>query len=157
VRTSGAVAAVVALALLAVPAGLRADAAVRDAPAVGEPYSAARLDAARAADRPVLVNMTAAWCLTCKVNEGLALSGERFEALLERTDTTYLVGDWTNRDATVGAYIESFDHPGVPLYVVYPAAGGAPEVLPQVLTPGLVERALTGAAEPAPPAVAEAG
>jgi thiol:disulfide interchange protein DsbD len=76
----------------------------------------------------------------------VALSGDRFTALLERTGTTYLVGDWTNRDAAISGYIDRFGHPGVPLYVVYPAGGGAPEVLPQVLTPRTITTALEAAA-----------
>jgi thiol:disulfide interchange protein DsbD len=145
-RAVGVVAAVLALALLAVPAVLRTDAVAAETAAAGEAWSAARLDAARAEGGPVLVNMTAAWCLTCKVNEQVALSGGRFEALLGRTGTTYLVGDWTNRDAAISAYIDRFAHPGVPLYVVYPAGGGAPEVLPQVLTRRTIADALEAAA-----------
>jgi len=156
-RAVGTVAGVVALALLAVPAVMRDGANAGETPALGEAYSATRLDAARAAGEPVLVNMTAAWCLTCKVNERFALSGDRFRDLLAATGTTYFVGDWTNRDAAISAYLERFAHPGVPLYVVYPAAGGAPEVLAQVLTPRQVERALTRAAEGASPALAERG
>jgi len=145
-RVAGVVATVLALALLAVPPALRTDAVAAETVEVGAAWSAARLDAARAEGGPVLVNMTAAWCLTCKVNEQVALSGARFAALLERTGTTYLVGDWTKRDAAISAYIERFNHPGVPLYVVYPAGGAAPEVLPQVLTPRTIARALEAAA-----------
>ena len=144
-RAVGVVAAVVALALLAVPAALRTDAVAAET-ALGEPWSSDRLAAAREDGAPVFVNMTAAWCLTCKLNERVALSGGRFEDLLARTGTTYLVGDWTNRDAAISAYIDRFAHPGVPLYVVYPAGGGAPEVLPQVLTPRTIAGALEDAA-----------
>jgi thiol:disulfide interchange protein DsbD len=144
-RAVGVVAAVAALALLAVPAALRTDAVAAET-ALGEPWSSDRLAAARQDGAPVFVNMTAAWCLTCKVNERVALSGGRFEDLLARTGTTYLVGDWTNRDAAISAYIDRFAHPGVPLYVVYPADGSAPEVLPQVLTPRTIAGALEDAA-----------
>lgn len=144
-RAVGVVAALAALALLAVPAVLRTNAAALEPPA-GAAWSAERLEVARAGGGPVFVNMTAAWCLTCKVNERVALSGERFRELLARTDTTYLVGDWTNRDAAISAYIERFAHPGVPLYVVYPAGDAAPVVLPQVLTPRTISDALEKAA-----------
>jgi thiol:disulfide interchange protein len=90
--------------------------------------------------------MTAAWCITCQVNERVALSGDAFARQLERLDVTYLVGDWTNRDADIAAYLRRFAHPGVPLYVVYPRGGGTPEVLPQVLTPAIVRNALDAAA-----------
>ena len=145
-RAVGVVAAVLALALLAVPASLRTDAVAAERVELGEAWSADRLDAARAGDGPVLVNMTAAWCLTCKVNERVALSGGRFAELLAETGTTYLVGDWTNRDGAISAYIDRFAHPGVPLYVVYPADGSPPEVLPQVLTPRTIKAALEEAA-----------
>ncbi len=147
-RGTGFVAAALALALLAVPAGSnRAGAsAATELSALGEPFSATRLDDARATGSPVFVEMTAAWCITCQVNEQIALSGGSFADLLATTGTIYLIGDWTNRDPAVTAFIESFAHPGVPLYVVYSSAGGAPEVLPQVLTPGIVRRALERAA-----------
>jgi thiol:disulfide interchange protein DsbD len=149
-RGAGAVAGVAGLALLAVPAGVGgAGAVAREAPRLGEPYSAARLEAALADGGPVFVEMTAAWCITCQVNERVALSGARFAETLAATGTTYLVGDWTNEDPAITAFIERFRHPGVPLYVLWPAGGGAPEVLPQVLTPGLVATALERAAAPA--------
>jgi DsbC/DsbD-like thiol-disulfide interchange protein/cytochrome c biogenesis protein CcdA len=107
-----------------------------------EPFSQARLAELRDAGRPVLVNMTAAWCLTCLVNEGNALSGETFRAALARNDAAYLKGDWTRRDPAITTYLESFERAGVPLYVVYPAAGGEPVLLPQLLTEGMVAGAL---------------
>ena len=140
---TGVAAAVLALALLAVPAGLRqTDAFAATAPDVGESFTPERLDQALADGQQVLVDMTAAWCITCQVNERVALSGTGFERVLDETDTLYLVGDWTDGDPAITAFIERFDHPGVPLYVLFPAHGGAPEVLPQVLTPGIVRRAL---------------
>jgi thiol:disulfide interchange protein DsbD len=110
-----------------------------DGPA--EPFSLERLAALRAEGRPVLVNMTAAWCLTCLVNEGNALSGDGFEATLARNDAAYLKGDWTRRDPVITTYLRSFERSGVPLYVVYPATG-EPVLLPQLLTEGIVRDAL---------------
>ncbi len=107
-----------------------------------EPFSEIRLAELRDAGRPVLVNMTAAWCLTCLVNEGNALSGETFRAALARNDAVYLKGDWTRRDPAITTYLESFARAGVPLYVVYPTAGGEPVILPQLLTEGMVGDAL---------------
>ncbi len=110
-----------------------------DGPA--EPFSPERLAALRAEGRPVLVNMTAAWCLTCLVNEGNALSGQGFADSLARNDAAYLKGDWTRRDPVITTYLRSFERSGVPLYVVYPAAG-EPVLLPQLLTEGMVRNAL---------------
>ena len=106
-----------------------------------EPFSEARLAELRREGRPVLVNMTAAWCLTCLVNEGNALSGETFRAALARNDAAYLKGDWTRRDPAITSYLKSFERAGVPLYVVYPATG-EPTLLPQLLTEGMVQDAL---------------
>jgi len=105
---------------------------------IAERYSDARLADYRSAGRTVLVNMTAAWCITCKVNERVALSGAGFEALLNRHDVAYLQGDWTNRDPEITRFLERFGRAGVPLYVVFPAGGGDPRVLPQILKPDAV-------------------
>lgn len=102
-----------------------------------EPYSPARLAALRSAGRPVFVDMTAAWCITCQVNDRLALQnsdvGKRFNDL----HVTLLQGDWTNQDARISAYLQHFGRSGVPLYVYYDARGKV-EVWPQLLTPSLV-------------------
>jgi thiol:disulfide interchange protein DsbD len=108
---------------------------------LAEPFSSERLAMLRAEGRPVLVNMTAAWCLTCLVNERAALTGKAFEAALARNEVAYLKGDWTRRDPSITDYLTSFARAGVPLYVLYPASG-APVVLPQLLTEGMIEEAL---------------
>jgi thiol:disulfide interchange protein DsbD len=109
-------------------------------------YTPEKLAALRAEHRPVLVNMTADWCITCKVNEKAVLSTVAFQSLLDRTGTVYLVGDWTNEDPTITSFLEQYGSPGVPLYMVFPADGGQPRRLPQVLTARLLERELTAAA-----------
>ena len=68
----------------------------------------------------------------------MALSGAGFEKLLNRHDVAYLQGDWTNRDPEITRFLERFGRAGVPLYVVFPADGGEPRVLPQILKPGTV-------------------
>lgn len=97
--------------------------------------------------RGVLVNMTADWCVTCKVNEAVALSTDTVQNALSDHGYAYLVGDWTRRDTAITAYLAEFGRNGVPLYVLYPP-GPAPEpiVLPQMLTPGSVAAALRDAA-----------
>ncbi len=107
-----------------------------------EPFSEARLNGYLADGRTVFVNMTAAWCITCKVNERVALSGQGFETLLADRGVAYLQGDWTNRDPEITRFLERFGRAGVPLYVVFPAGGGAPQVLPQILKPGALRDAL---------------
>ena len=109
------------------------------------PFTQSRLDGLLAENRPVFVEMTAAWCITCLVNERVALSSEAFASALETGDITYLRGDWTNADPEITAFLERFGRSGVPLYVLFPAAGGEPEILPQLLTETTVQRALTRA------------
>ena len=104
-------------------------------------YDEDRLAALRAENKTVFVNVTADWCISCKVNEAGVLSGERFESMLRRADAAYVKGDWTLRDEKVTDFLAQFGRIGVPLYVVYPR-GGEPIVLPQILTEGLLEEAL---------------
>lgn len=100
-----------------------------------EPYSAQRLEALKGAGSPVFVNFSASWCITCLVNEKVALSQPEVARAFERNGVAYLKADWTNRDAAIARTLESFGRSGVPLYVAYPAASGAePVVLPQLLT-----------------------
>jgi thiol:disulfide interchange protein DsbD len=110
------------------------------------PYSAAKLAEFRAAGRPVFVDMTADWCITCKVNEKAVLHTDAFERLLADTHAVYMVGDWTNQDEAISAFLDEYQSPGVPLYVVFPAKGGPGKKLPQVLTQAIMRDALNDAA-----------
>ena len=110
-------------------------------------YSAKALTEARAAGRAIFVDMTADWCITCKVNEKAVLHTDAFRELLERTDTVYMVGDWTDQDAEISAFLDQFHAPGVPLYVVYPEGGGPGRKLPQILSQSLMEEALAPSAK----------
>ena len=98
-----------------------------------EPFSTARLAALRAEGRPVFVNMTAAWCITCLVNERIALHPAAVRAAFADRGVAYLKGDWTRQDPQISAFLRQHGRDGVPLYVFYPAKG-APEVLGQILT-----------------------
>ncbi|MDO9710259.1 protein-disulfide reductase DsbD family protein [Paracraurococcus lichenis] len=142
-RALAGVAAVAALALL--PGLAAAPPREAAAEAGAEPWSAARVTALQAEGRPVFVNMTAAWCITCKVNEQLVLKSAPVQAAFAGRNIATLKGDWTNGDAAIGALLREHGREGVPLYLLYPAGGGAPQVLPQVLTEGIVLRALDGA------------
>jgi thiol:disulfide interchange protein DsbD len=109
------------------------------------PYSPERLAAARDERRPVFVNMTAAWCITCLVNERVALSTSDLARTFADSGVLYLKGDWTNRDPAITAYLADHGRNGVPLYVFYPPDGD-PQVLPQILTEDMVLRALRASA-----------
>jgi thiol:disulfide interchange protein DsbD len=131
-----------ALAALGAGARLESESAPAEA-AWWEDYSAERLAELRDdPERAVLVNMTADWCITCKVNEGVALNTDAVREALDAHSVTYMKGDWTRRDDAITAYLSKFDRNGVPLYVLYPHDGGEPKTLPQVLSPGLVVDAI---------------
>jgi len=106
-----------------------------------QPFSEPALAKARQTGRPVFVYMTADWCLTCKVNEEVAIEREDTRAAFERGNVLVLRGDWTRRDPAITRYLTAQGAAGVPLYIWYDKAG-QPEQLPQVLTPALLaERA----------------
>jgi thiol:disulfide interchange protein DsbD len=102
-----------------------------------EAFTQDKLDTLLAAGRPVFVNMTAAWCITCLVNERTALSTEAVRGALAGKNVAYLKGDWTNRNPEITRLLERFGRSGVPLYVLY-QRGREPVVLPQILTQSLV-------------------
>ncbi|GAA4806139.1 protein-disulfide reductase DsbD [Lysobacter hankyongensis] len=144
------------LALLSVPWMLwtisklpAADAARVQLPTASDavPFSEQRLADLRKANRVVLVNMTADWCVTCKANEKAVFARDGFKDALAAADAVYMVGDWTDVDPAITAYLQRYKAVGVPLYVVYPRDGGEGTVLPTVLTPTLVREALAAAAQ----------
>lgn len=105
-------------------------------------WSAKAVATARAENRPVFVDFTAAWCVTCKVNEGFVLNRKKTAKLFDRTDTEFLVADWTNKDAVIAAELKRFGRAGVPLYLVYRPGASEAEILPQVLTYEALKEAL---------------
>jgi thiol:disulfide interchange protein DsbD len=109
-----------------------------------EPYSAAQLADLRAAHQPVFVDLTAAWCVTCLVNEETTLSTPAVQADFAAHHVRLLVGDWTNRNPEISALLAANNRNGVPLYLFYPADGGAPKILPQVLDAAIVRAAISG-------------
>ena len=100
----------------------------------------------RAQGRVVFVNMTADWCVSCKANEKVVFARPGFRTALDAANAVYMVGDYTDVDPAITAYLERHKAVGVPLYVVYPADGGEGRILPVILTPNLVEDALAQAA-----------
>jgi thiol:disulfide interchange protein DsbD len=100
----------------------------------------------RGQGRVVFENMTAEWCVSCKANEKAVFARQRFRDALEAANAVYMVGDYTDVDPTITAYLQRHQAVGVPLYVVYPRGGGEGRVLPVILTPALAEAALARAA-----------
>ena len=98
-------------------------------------FSQTALSEARQSGKPVFVWMTADWCITCKVNEQVAITREDTLAAFRKAGVVMLRGDWTRRDPAITRYLTAQGAAGVPLYVWYPGNGKAPQTLPQVLTP----------------------
>ena len=99
-----------------------------------DPFSQAALAQARASGRPVFVWFTADWCVTCKVNESVAIEREATRAAFDEAGVVSLRGDWTRRDEAIASFLADQGVAGVPLYLWYPPGGEARQ-LPQVLTP----------------------
>ncbi len=143
-RRLGRVAAVAAVAgAVALLPGLRATAG--PARAGVDIWSEARVTALRTEGRPVFVNLTAAWCITCKVNERVALEAPAVRDAFARAGVAAVVADWTNGDPAVSALLRSQGREGVPLYLLYPPGGGAPAILPQILTERIILDAVAAA------------
>jgi thiol:disulfide interchange protein/DsbC/DsbD-like thiol-disulfide interchange protein len=111
------------------------------------PYDATSFQAQRDSGRVILVDFTADWCLTCKVNERVAFGSGAVRAAIREHGVTLLRADWTTRDPAVTRALAAFGRNSVPFVVIYPRAGdAAPIVLPTLLTPGIVTSALERAA-----------
>jgi thiol:disulfide interchange protein DsbD len=98
-----------------------------------EAFTPARLAALTAEHKPVFVNLTAAWCLTCIVNERATLDRDAVRDAFAAHHVVALKGDWTRQDPKIAQFLQSFGRSGVPLYLLYDG-DGTPTVLPQILT-----------------------
>ena len=104
-----------------------------------EPFASSRVTELRNNGTPILVNMTAAWCITCLANEQTTLSTQRVQQGMRDNGITYMKGDWTNQDPEISRVLDEFNRPSVPLYILYPGDPAAePVILPQLLTPAIV-------------------
>lgn len=107
-------------------------------PETSETFTPAALTSARASGKPVFVYFTADWCLSCKANEAGAINREAVQDVFRERGVTTLVGDWTNGDPVITRTLAEHGRNSVPLYLWYAPGAAQPEILPQILTPGLL-------------------
>jgi thiol:disulfide interchange protein len=149
-RAAGLITAGVSLALaVGLPVRFAHTAAASTTASIGaaheagdwQPYDAAEVAKLRASGRPLLVNFTASWCLTCLVNERNAFADAAVQEVLRTKGVALMKGDWTNRDPAITQALTAFGRAGVPLYLVYNSKPGAsePVILPQLLTSSIVQ------------------
>ncbi len=89
--------------------------------------------------KPIFVDVTAAWCITCKANKRVALSGEDFHSMVKEKDVQLVQADWTNPSPAVDSLIAEYGFNGVPMYLYFEPGAAVAKVLPQILTPALIE------------------
>jgi len=107
------------------------------------PFSKEALEQLRNQGKPVFVDATAAWCITCQVNARVAIHTQRSMDAFRQQHVTLMIADWTRRNDDITEFLTGFGYKGVPLYVFYPANGGKPVVLPQLLTESNVISTIT--------------
>jgi thiol:disulfide interchange protein len=130
-------------ALAAVSSSGTPPASVDPAPASSwENWTPERLEQLRAAGTPVFVDFTAKWCLTCQVNEKVALSNPAVRRAFRDAGVATLRADWTDRNDGIARALASYGRAGVPVYALYPRGSRSPVLLPELLTPGVVLEAL---------------
>lgn len=108
-------------------------------------YSPELVASLRAEGRPVFINLTADWCLTCLANERIALQTQRVEQTFDALNVATIKGDWTNTDPKITELLQEYGRSGVPLYLWFPAnSSGKAVILPQLLTQDLLINTLNG-------------
>jgi thiol:disulfide interchange protein len=121
------------------------NAAAVQGPSSWQPYTPQLVEQYRAQGKPVFVDFTASWCLSCQVNEKVVLDREDVQKRLRASGIELVRADWTRHDEVIAQTLASLGRSGVPTYVLYPGtAGAAPKILPEVLTSGIVFDALDG-------------
>ena len=110
-----------------------------------QPYSPASLSRLRDEGKPVFVNITADWCITCLANEQLTLNTEPVKQALLDQGIVYLKGDWTNHDPQITDLLSRYQRTGIPLYLFFPPGKNSEaQVLPQILTTDTLLGVLNG-------------
>ena len=131
----GGLTALLVLSAVGLPGMVRAPISAEAGLLDAQPFSEAALAKAQASGKPVFVYMTADWCLSCKVNERVAIEREPTSDAFRKAGVIVLRGDWTRRDPAITRFLTAQGAAGVPLYLWYPAGSATPQQLPQVLGP----------------------
>ncbi len=137
-RWPSAIAAVL-IGIMALVVALRQP---KDTTLTWQPYSESMISQARSEGKPVFIDFTAAWCLSCQVNERLVLRSDDVQRQFRDNKVVLVKADWTKYDPAITRELASVGRSGVPTYVIYPIAKGAPDVLPELLTKDIVLNAL---------------
>ncbi|MGZ5925463.1 MAG: protein-disulfide reductase DsbD family protein, partial [Rhizomicrobium sp.] len=124
--------------------GAAAQPPATSATANARPFTPERLASLRASGKPVFVDATAAWCITCLVNEQAVLSRPDIKAAFNDRHVEYLIADWTNRNDTITKLLSENGRSGVPLYLYFAPGADKPVILPQILTESGVLDAMKG-------------
>ena len=90
--------------------------------------------------KPYFINFTAAWCITCKVNENTTLNKKSVKDFFKKNDVTYIEIDWTNRNADITNLLANYNRSGVPLYIFWTPGSDSPKVLPAILNESMILR-----------------
>ncbi|HVN92617.1 MAG TPA: thioredoxin family protein [Terracidiphilus sp.] len=122
---------------------------VQAGPGTWQPWSADAVQKALAANEPVFVDFTASWCLSCQVNERVALSQPEVMQAFADHKVALFKADWTREDPAITQALTALGRSGVPVYALYTPGQSTPQLLPQVLTPGIVTDALNQLPAPA--------
>ncbi len=108
------------------------------------PWSEEEVARQLAAGHTVFIDFTAAWCLTCQVNERLTLSHPDVQAAFRSNNIAFLVADWTRRDPAITSALQKYGREGVPTYVIlHPTPNSKPQLLPEIITPSIVLKSLS--------------
>ncbi|MEO0475646.1 MAG: protein-disulfide reductase DsbD domain-containing protein, partial [Planctomycetota bacterium] len=109
-------------------------------------YSPERVEQLRGQGKPIVIDFTAWWCQICQTNKATTLRTDKAKALYEKHEVILIEADYGQRDPVIGKILAEYNRAGVPLYLVFPADGGEPEVLPETLAPSILEAAVERAA-----------
>jgi thiol:disulfide interchange protein DsbD len=108
------------------------------------PWSEEEVARQLAAGHTVFIDFTAAWCLTCQVNERITLSHPDVQAAFRANNIAFLVADWTRRDPAITSALHKYGREGVPTYVIlHPSPNSTPQLLPEIITPSIVLKSLS--------------